>query len=139
MLAADGVAGDHGKEVGGISRDGGGGRDGREGDGGADDGGGDGHGDDEDEVAGIDGHFARGEAAEVLGAGEDVVAGDGVGDALGGHEAGCCCAGGVDEEEGEDGDGAVFADELDEVFGPVVGVGCIDDAVEGLHGVEDED
>ena len=47
---------------------------------------------------------------------------DGVGDALRGHEAAGGGAGGVEPEEGEDCDGGLRPDDLDEVLAPVVGV-----------------
>ena len=55
------------------------------------------------------------QTAEVLASWENPITRDSVGDALGGHEARCCGASGVNPQEGEDCHCAVRADELDEV------------------------
>ena len=128
------MPGDDRDRVAGIRRDGGGGRDGGEGDGRADDGAGDGDGEDVDQPGGVDGHLALAELAEGGAEGEHVVARDGLGDALGRHEAAGGRASGVEPEEGEDGDGAARADDLDEVLAPVVGVSSGDDGRGGPAG-----
>lgn len=79
------------------------------------------------------------ELAKVFGKGQHAVAGDGKCHTLGGHEAGGGGAGRVDPEKDEDGDGGGFAEELDEVFGKVVGVGGRDDGVKVLYAKEDHD
>lgn len=79
------------------------------------------------------------ELAEVVGKGQHAVARDGKRYALGRHEARGGGAGGVDPEDDEDGDGGALAEELDEVFGPVVGIRGRDYSFEVLHAEEDHD
>lgn len=99
----------------------------------------DGHAEEKHQIRGMEGRTASVEFAKVSGKGKHAVAGDGKSDTLGRHEAGGGGAGGVDPENDENGDGSGFADELDEVFGPIVGVGGGDDGVEILHAEEDHD
>jgi hypothetical protein len=58
---------------------------------------------------------------------------------LSGHEATGRCAGGIDLEKGEDGDGAVGTDELHKVFALVVGIGCRNNGIKSLDLEEDSE
>ena len=92
------MSGDYWEEVRSICGDGGCGGDGAKGDGGTDDSGCDGDGNKIDEQRGVDGHLATAELAEETAEREHVITGDGIGDALGGHEAAGRRAGGVNPQ-----------------------------------------
>ena len=114
-----------GKEIGHVCGDGSSCRDSRESYNGPDDRCCESDGDGEDQQGRVDRHvtFLR-ETPEVLASWQDTIARDGVCNALRGHEARGCGAGGVDPEEGKDACCAVGTDELYEVFRPVVGRRC---------------
>lgn len=128
-----------GDQVGEIGRNGSCGRDGTKRHRRTDNRAGDGHAEEEHQVSGVEGRAACVEFAEVFGKGKHAVSRDGKGHTLGGHEAGGGGASGINPEDDENGDGGRFAEELDEVFGPVVGVGGGDDGVKILHAKEDHD
>lgn len=129
----------NGNQVGKIGRDGSRSRNSTKRHRGADNRAGDGHAEEQHQVSGVEGRAACVEFAEVFGKGQHAISRDGKGHTLGGHEAGGGGASGIDPEDDEDGDGGRFAEELDEVFGPVVGVGGGDDGVKILHAKEDHD
>ena len=55
------------------------------------------------------------------------------------EETAGCRAGGVDPKEDEDGNGAVLANQLHEVFSPIVGIAARDDAIKVLNAEQNDD
>lgn len=138
-LAAHSVPRDDGDEVRDVGADGGGRGDGGEGDGGSNHGRRDGDAEHADQQGRVHRHLPRRQLAEKRAKGQDVVARQRIRDSLRREEAARRGAGRVDPQHDEDPHGAVFADQLHQVLGPVVRVGRRDDAVKVLHAEEDDD